>query len=150
MLTWGFQHPTLKKRVINARAETVATNPLFRSSFQQRRCLIPATGFLEWGADKTKYLIHADRSLFALAGIYRENEFTMLTCGPSAWMSRIHDRMPVILPKQHYDRWLVEGGLDLLQPYDGTLEAVRLSEPPAPKQERKRERQGILFADLEE
>lgn len=143
VLTWGFQHPTLKKRVINARSETVAKNPLFRSSFAKHRCLIPATGFLEWGADKCKYLIQLNEPLFAFAGIWRAGEVTMLTCAPNEFMSTIHDRMPVILPRRSYDRWLDEGGEEMLQPYEGGMRSLQISEP-AVKAEKK-ERQGHLF-----
>lgn len=146
VLTWGFQHPTLKKKVINARSETVAKNPLFRSSFARQRCLIPATAFLEWGSDKCKYLIQLDDPLFAFAGIWRAGEVTMLTCAPNEFMSTIHDRMPVILPHDSYDRWLDEGGEEMLKPYEGGMRSLRLSEP-AVKAEKpvKREQQGELF-----
>ena len=143
VLSWGFQHPTLKKKVINARSETVAKNPLFRSAFAKHRGLIPATGFLEWGTDKCKYLIQLDEPLFAFAGIYRAGEVTMLTCEPNEFMSTIHDRMPVILPRRSYDRWLDEGGEEMLQPYEGGMRSLRISEP-AVKAEKK-ERQGELF-----
>lgn len=146
VLSWGFQHPTLKKKVINARSETVAKNPLFRSAFAKNRCLIPATGFLEWGADKCKYLIQLEDPLFAFAGIWRAGEVTMLTCEPNEFMSTIHDRMPVILPRRSYDRWLDEGGEEMLQPYEGGMRSLRISEP-AVKAEKpeKKERQGELF-----
>ncbi len=146
VLSWGFQHPTLKKKVINARSETVAKNPLFRSAFARNRCLIPATGFLEWGTDQCKYLIQLDDPLFAFAGIWRAGEMTMLTCAPNEFMSAIHDRMPVILPRRSYDRWLDEGGVEMLKPYEGSMRSLRISVPAvkAEKQEKK-ERQGELF-----
>lgn len=143
VLAWGFQHPTLNKRVINARSETVAKNPLFKSAFSRHRCLIPATGFLEWGADKCKYLIRLEDPLFAFAGIYRTGEVTMLTCSPNEFMSTIHDRMPVILPRSSYDRWLDEGGEEMLQPYAGPMRSLRISEPQVKPE--KKERQGELF-----
>jgi putative SOS response-associated peptidase YedK len=129
LLSWGFKHPTLDKVVNNARCETVDRSPLFRAAFKGKRCLIPATGFIEFSPQKRKYLITvAEGGLFAFAGLYRPGEVTMLTCGPNPFMERIHNRMPVILHKRDYDRWLTEGGKDLLTPYAGELKAIVLAE----------------------
>jgi putative SOS response-associated peptidase YedK len=107
-------------RSINARAETVATKPTFRASFAKRRCLIPADGFYEWQQkDKGKlphYISSADRAPLALAGLWAswkdpETDERLLTCTiitgpPNALVEPIHDRMPVILPPDRWERWL--------------------------------------------
>ncbi|MGD1943448.1 MAG: SOS response-associated peptidase [Leptolyngbyaceae cyanobacterium] len=109
-------------KLINARAETVATKPSFRGAFQQRRCLIVADGFYEWQKDpqtqhKQPHLIRLkSRSLFAFAGLWErwqdpqthETTFscTILTTTANAALAPIHHRMPVILSSRDYDAWL--------------------------------------------
>jgi putative SOS response-associated peptidase YedK len=117
-------------RLINARSDTVATKPSFRSAFKKRRCLIPADGFYEWKKlDKGKqpYFIHMrDDEPFAFAGIWEAwdnpddgkevQSCTIITTDANALMKTIHDRMPVILPASAYDRWLdSDPKLDTLQ-----------------------------------
>ena len=101
-------------KTINARGESVAAKPAFR----QRRCLVPATGFYEWKVQdggKQPYLIRLrSGGLFSFAGLWEtwpgpEGEvrsFTIITTGPNELMARIHDRMPAIIPREHYARWL--------------------------------------------
>ncbi len=123
---WGLipswaKDPAIGNRMINARAETVAEKPSFRTAFKRRRCLILADGFYEWkktapSAKKQPYYIQmADQSLFALAGIWESWESgdgsyiescTILTTQPNALMQPIHNRMPVILHAEDYDQWL--------------------------------------------
>lgn len=103
---------------INARAETVADKPAFRKPFRQQRCLIPADGFYEWtGAGKVRqpYYIHChDDAPFAFAGLWDRCEqdgmviesATVIVTEANATLRPIHDRMPVILPPQHYSLWL--------------------------------------------
>lgn len=111
---------------INARAETAATRPAFRAAFRYRRCLVPADGFYEWkrlDRRKQPYFIHfRDDRLFAFAGLWESRESedgsvlescAVLTTGPNALMSQIHDRMPAILPPELYADWL---NLDLQDP----------------------------------
>jgi putative SOS response-associated peptidase YedK len=105
-------------KTINARGESVATKPAFRAAFRQRRCLVPATGFYEWKLQeggKQPYLIRLrSGELFSFAGLWEtwtgpEGElrsFTIITTEPNELMTRIHDRMPVILPRAQYARWL--------------------------------------------
>ena len=73
LLTWGV--PLKGKPVINARVETVVEKPLFRGSVQQRRCVIPSSGFFEWDERKQKYLfrLFGEDTLY-MAGIYQEQE----------------------------------------------------------------------------
>ena len=103
---------------INARAETVAEKPAFRSAFKKRRCLIPATGFYEWqkrNGYKQPYHVHMDNDEpFCFAGVWEHWEGTgrsvqscaILTTEANALMAPIHDRMPVILPTDAYAAWL--------------------------------------------
>ena len=112
-MKWGY---TMDNRapIINARSESAAEKPLFRDGMQQRRCLIPAAHYFEWerrGKQKIKNAIKpvGSESMYR-AGIYRINhgtaEFTILTREPGACIRHIHDRMPVILPRDILADWL--------------------------------------------
>ena len=102
----------------NCRAETMATAPAFRESFQRRRCLIPATSFIEWTGPtgrKTAHLIsRADGGLLFLAGLWERcfiddapiESYTMVMTDPSAWMARFHDRQPIVLDRTRTRTWL--------------------------------------------
>jgi putative SOS response-associated peptidase YedK len=107
-------------RSINARSETAATKPTFRSSFARRRCLIPVDGFYEWerkAKGKLPHYIRAkDGSPLPLAGLWSswrdpETDERVLTCTiltgePNELLAPIHDRMPVILPEEVWEEWL--------------------------------------------
>jgi putative SOS response-associated peptidase YedK len=108
-------------KMINARAETLATKPAFARLLKRHRCLIPADGFYEWrkNADgKTKtpmYIRMTGGRPFAFAGLWdtwRDAEgqtvpsCTIITTTPNDLMRSIHDRMPVILKESDYQRWL--------------------------------------------
>lgn len=150
-LRWGLvppwaKDPAVGARLINARAETAAEKPAFRTALRQRRCLIAADGFYEWqrlGRAKQPYFVHLrDDRPFALAGLWEAWEgpdhsiletCTLLTTGPNELMRPIHDRMPVILPPSAYSCWLDPtihdpGQLQpLLVPYPGEqTEAYRV------------------------
>jgi putative SOS response-associated peptidase YedK len=140
---WGLipswaKDPEIGNRLINARAETLAEKPAFRSAFKRRRCLILADGFYEWKSNsgnkiKTPMYIQLISKLpFAFAGLWEIwnsrdgseiRSCTIITTQPNQMMAEIHNRMPVILPDQHYQRWLspeekiAESLTDLLQPY---------------------------------
>ncbi|MBP2443786.1 putative SOS response-associated peptidase YedK [Rhizobium leguminosarum] len=124
---WGLQpswmKPGARPPPINARREGISTNRLFKSAYRSRRCLLPINGFFEWkdifgtGKNKQPYAIAmADDSPFALAGIadtWRDpatgadmRNFAVVTCPPNEMMASIHDRMPVILHREDYERWL--------------------------------------------
>jgi putative SOS response-associated peptidase YedK len=105
--------------LINARAESVAEKPAFRAAFRRRRCLVVADGFYEWqrtGSKKQPYFIRlADDRPFAFAGLWEFWEgpdhsaletCALITTGANELMEPIHDRMPVILAPDDYDRWL--------------------------------------------
>jgi putative SOS response-associated peptidase YedK len=134
-------------RMINARAETVADKPAFRTAFHRRRCLIPADGFIEWKKEaggKQPHLIRfADGRPFAFAGIWEQwrpadgdalESCAIITTGANDLVAAVHDRMPVILPPDTHSRWLgptasQESGLtELLVPHAGDeMEAVAVN-----------------------
>lgn len=112
-MPWGFTIPD-GKLIINARSETAAEKPMFRDGMQQRRCLLPASHYFEWEKrqrEKIKYAIKPSGSdMLFMAGLYRiegnKARFTILTRTPADNISFIHDRMPVILPKEAMNDWL--------------------------------------------
>jgi putative SOS response-associated peptidase YedK len=133
---------------INAKSETIAEKPMFRKAFHERRCLLPATGFYEWtpeGGRKMPSYIHLrDSDLFAFAGIWsrwrprgKEGDYIysccLLTTEPNSLIAKIHDRMPVILSRDDYSKWLdwdTDGTElhSLLKPYPANkMEAWRVS-----------------------
>lgn len=123
-LKWGLvpswaRDASIGNRLINARAESVADKPAFRTAFRRRRCLVLADGFYEWrrsGAKKQPFFIRLrDDRPFAFAGLWESWEgadhssletCTILTTGPNELMKPIHDRMPVILASDDYEHWL--------------------------------------------
>jgi len=130
-------------KTINARGESVAVKPAYRAAFRQRRCLVPATGYYEWKAlaeGKQPYLIRLKSGgLFAFAGLWESwaapegelRSFSIITTAPNALMTRIHDRMPAIIPRAEYARWLAPQLQDPVQIQamiasypDGELQAV--------------------------
>ena len=111
-------------RMINARAETVAEKPAYRSAFRHRRCLVPADGFYEWrklGTSKQPYRItRADGAPFAFAGLWERwrapdgaliDSFTIITTVANDLLRPIHDRMPVILDPADHGPWLDTDGV---------------------------------------
>ena len=142
-LRWGLipswsKDPTIGAKLINARSETVAEKPSFRSAFKQRRCLILADGFYEWrkqsGKKQPFYFRLENGSPFAFAGLWERWESedsrletcTILTTEANQTVAQVHDRMPVILKADSYDRWLDPSQppallQELLRPYDSDL-----------------------------
>lgn len=149
-LRWGLVPSWAKEakigdRMVNARAETVATKPAYRRAFAGKRCLIPADGFYEWkrgsagaGAKPKKqpYFIHRrDGEPLAIAGLWEvwkvpDDEMTgiesadgwlrtcvIVTTAANAALEPIHNRMPVILPEPAWAQWLDpdEHDVDALQ-----------------------------------
>jgi putative SOS response-associated peptidase YedK len=124
LLRWGLipswaKDPSLGDRMINARAETAAGKPAFRSAMRRRRCLVPASGFYEWkrtNGRKQPYCIRrGDGKLFAFAGLWESWEdpggaavesCALLTTSGNELLVSIHDRMPVIVSPTDYDLWL--------------------------------------------
>ena len=143
-MRWGLvpfwaTDPKIASKHINARAETLTAKPAFKDAFKRRRCLVVADGFFEWqkqDATKTPLFIHLEPERpFGFAGLYeiwtpplgeKLVTCTIITTEPNELVRPIHDRMPVILPKEAEDFWLdsaVEDHtrlLDLLQPYQAS------------------------------
>lgn len=138
MLQWGLipswaKEPKMGAKLINARAETVAEKPAFRSAFRHRRCLVVADGFYEWQQPKAKtpkqpfYCRLKEGHPFAFAGLWESwqadtgetiESCTILTTEPNEVVYPIHNRMPVILDPQDYDVWLDSEvkAIEVLQP----------------------------------
>lgn len=113
LLTWGFPSFNGKGLIINARSETAYEKKTFKESLENRRCVIPSTGFYEWDAKRKKFLFNmADSPLLHMAGIYNkykgENRFVILTTGANNSVLEVHKRMPVVLPKDKIETWLFE------------------------------------------
>ncbi len=125
MLYWGLvpswaREKSIGARMINARGETLAEKPSFRSAYRRRRCLIPANGYYEWRrteSGKQPYYISLDSGEpFAMAGLWERwrdpdngeplESCTIITTSAAGSISQLHDRMPVILPRASYDEWL--------------------------------------------
>lgn len=139
--SWGFipfwaKDPSIGHKTINARAETVAVKPMFRSAFKKHRCLIIADGFYEWQkTEKRKvpfYIRLRSGRPFGFAGLcshWRSPEgktlctCTIITTIANELIESIHDRMPVIIPNEKEELWLdpevQDTGklLELLKPY---------------------------------
>ena len=152
---WGLipswaKDPKIGNRMINARSETLAEKPSFRSAYKRRRCLILADGYYEWKqvpGDRLKqpvYIRLKSQKPFALAGLWEIWQMdgmdkplrscTIITCPPNALLEKIHHRMPVILPKDAYAAWLspeaksADALQPLLTPYaDEEIEAYPVS-----------------------
>lgn len=137
MLRWGLipgwaKDPSIGHKLINARAETAATKPSFRSAFTKRRCLVPADGYYEWrraGTARQPWLIASrDGGLMAFAGLWERwrvpegavlrgslaerspgdtvETFTVLTTEANETVRAVHHRMPVILAPEAFEPWL--------------------------------------------
>lgn len=114
-LQWGFKPAWSKyKPVINARAEKLLSSGMFRDSARCRRCLVLADGFYEpkgpQGArNRPWYLFEfQDQHPFAIAGIWVEEGFTIITCDANSIIEPVHDRMPLIIDSRDWSRWLDE------------------------------------------
>jgi putative SOS response-associated peptidase YedK len=141
VMRWGFvphwaKDKSIGNRMINARADTAATKPAFRTSMAKRRCLVPADGWYEWRREgKAKqpfFMTSTDGSSLAFAGLWstwRDKEadpdadplvsFTILTTDAIGQLADIHERMPLVLPRAAWDKWLdpdVEDVDELLVP----------------------------------
>lgn len=153
LVRWGLvpgwvEDPGKFSLLINARGESIATKPSFKSAFRYRRCLVPASGFYEWqrvaGGGKQPFLIRRrDRQPMAFAGLWETwmgkdgseiDSACIVTTGANQVLAPIHDRMPVIIGSGDHDRWLDVGNHpaqsveDLLRPAaDDLLDAVAVS-----------------------
>lgn len=146
---WGLvpvwaRDPKVGSRMINARAETLATKGAFKAAFRKRRGIIPADGFYEWHKvpghkAKQPYFIHRpDGEPYAFAGLWEVwrgpdrsgpeqlRSCTIITTAANTAMEAIHHRMPVLLPPSAWDEWL--------DPDHDDLEALGRLLVPAPPQ----------------
>ena len=147
---WGLvppwaDDPSIGDRMINARGDTIAEKPAYRRAFARRRCIIPVDGFYEWKAvpgrrTKQPVFIHApDDTVLTFAGIYetwkprnpndseepiRIRSCAIVTTDANSTIAAVHNRMPVVLPEQHWDAWL--------DPTNGDVESLQAMLVPAP------------------
>jgi putative SOS response-associated peptidase YedK len=131
MARWGLipgwsKESKSKYATINARIESVAEKPTYRTPFRRQRCLIPADGFYEWKQDAGNKIPHhirmKDGKVFAFAGLWDhwegegESEHiescTIIVMPANAVMKPIHERMPAIIAAKDYDAWLDPGVTD--------------------------------------
>lgn len=122
-LRWGLvphwaDDPKIGNRMINARAESAATKPAYRDAFKSRRCLVVADGFYEWqktGRRKQPFYIRLkDDGSFGFAAVWerwskngqRIESCSIITTDANELVAAIHDRMPVIVPREAYELWL--------------------------------------------
>lgn len=129
-MRWGFVPKWYKAfndgpMLINARGETVAEKPAFRSAVRERRCLIPATGYYEWTKDEDGnrlpwYFHPKAQDAVAFAGIWQDwtddqgkttQTCAMVTIGANETISPVHHRMPVTITPDNFGLWLGEQGL---------------------------------------
>ncbi|MDR0446309.1 MAG: SOS response-associated peptidase [Oscillospiraceae bacterium] len=116
-MKWGFTSFG-KSIIFNARSETAGNKPMFRDAMRARRCLIPASGYYEWrrdGKQKIKYRFYIPDDIMYLAGCWRRESdadpdapprFVILTRAATPQLAEIHDRMPVIIPREYAEDWL--------------------------------------------
>jgi putative SOS response-associated peptidase YedK len=138
---WGLvprwaKDPSIGTRMINARAETLADKPAYRMALRHHRCLVPADGFYEWkprpgGGKQPMHVGMKDGAPFALAGLTErwlspEGEVldtcTIVTTEANALLAPLHDRMPLIIAPEDYERWLDvadDDVADLFAPFPG-------------------------------
>lgn len=111
-----------QSQAINARSESVHEKPTFRAAFTSRRCLIPASGYYEWATEfgpyRSKqpfYISQCDGSLLAFAGIHSSwksptgvvrKSAAIITRDAAGELAKIHNRMPLLLPRDRWDEWL--------------------------------------------
>ncbi len=139
LLRWGLVPSWAKDariglNTINARAEEVESKPAFRSALKKRRCLVPADAFYEWQLTGAKTrrpfaIVLQSGEPYAFAGLWESwqpphgaplESFTIITTAPNSLIEPIHNRMPVIVAPNEYERWLdptAPPPLDLLRPY---------------------------------
>ncbi len=152
-MRWGLiphwaKEITAGNQFINARAETLAEKPAFRECLEQRRCLVPASGFYEWKRSGKRSTPHYIRpvggGVMCFAGLWqrrrhhRANDWllscTIVTTEANTTVAPLHGRMPVIVARNDYQSWLSPGPLpqatldDILGPWPGELEAYEVSE----------------------
>ena len=128
--------------LINARIETAASKPAFRSAWKERRCLIPASGYYEWaevpveGKSKPRkqpyYVVPKDGMPLTFAGLWERWKdgmlsFTILTTEGGATTRHLHDRMPVVLGGAGFASWLDHGTVERPDDFDASVHLFPVS-----------------------
>jgi putative SOS response-associated peptidase YedK len=144
-LHWGLipfwaKDASIGRRLVNARLDSVAEKPAFREAWARRRCLIPASGFYEWseakgGRKRPHFIRPIGEPLLALAGLWERwrtpggeklETCVIVTTDASAQLKAVHDRMPLLIPRDAHALWL--------DPGTGVDEALRLAQRVPPLQ----------------
>jgi putative SOS response-associated peptidase YedK len=139
---WGLipswaKEPDIGVRLINARAETLAEKPAFRNAWRRRHCLVPASAFYEWkgppGHKQPWCIRMADGAPFGMAGLWERwkdpsghtvETCTIITTEANALVAKLHDRMPLIIPRAEYAAWLASANpraAELIRPFPAEL-----------------------------
>lgn len=110
-MKWGFHPDGRKDNIFNARSESVEERSMFQKSFQEQRCIIPASWFYEWNRKKEKVRFDKkEDGILYLAGLWRREEdgshFVVLTTEANSSMKPVHDRMPLLLGKEDLTGWI--------------------------------------------
>lgn len=102
-----------KRKLANARSESVASKSSFKEIYFKNRCIVPIHGYYEWyrPSDETKpkqpYFIYSKQmSALPVAGIFQDEELTILTRAANQKLSKIHNRMPVLVAPKNWTAWL--------------------------------------------
>jgi putative SOS response-associated peptidase YedK len=152
LVRWGLIPPFVKDPrafalLFNARSESAAERPAFRGALRYRRCLVPASGFYEWqrgprDAKQPFWIRRRQGGVFAFAGLWESwlgadgseiDTAAILTTGANRRLAPIHNRMPVVIEPQAFERWLANRGndnvADLLKPAEEDFfEAIAVGE----------------------
>lgn len=147
-MVWGFplvlkgkQGQPLKPKPVNNTRTDKLSSPFWKSSFVSRRCLIPISTFAEAegpkGSKTRTWFSHPDADIFCAAGIWRDSaewgaSYSMIMTDANEIVSSLHDRMPVLLRPDLYDKWLdspPDVAFELCKPFEGTLRVDRTAEP---------------------
>jgi len=152
MARWGLvphwsKEPKTRYSTINARIESVAEKPTYRSPFKHKRCLIPADGFYEWKVVNDGKVPHhvrlRDSDVFALAGLWDRWEdksqvlesCSIIVMPANDVMKPLHERMPAIIDPANYDQWLdsrITEKAEIMQILDPTLSSHLMFYPISP------------------
>jgi putative SOS response-associated peptidase YedK len=115
---WSAREGSKPPLMINARVESVDVKPVFRDALARKRCLVPTDGYFEWrrnGKHATPYYFHPEpRGIAAFAGLWARvktdagelHSFTIITTSASKLVAPVHDRMPIVLPRDAWSTWL--------------------------------------------
>lgn len=144
-MKWGLipffsEEPKMGFSTMNAKAETLKSKPMWKRLLKEKRCLVPADGFYEWekveDSKQPWRFVLKNREPFLFAGLWDSwsdpnqelQTFTIITTAANSLVSKIHNRMPVVVAKSDYAVWLNDAREDLLRPYpESEMECYRVS-----------------------